>query len=65
MLINLKAQTALLVVLNQLAVVGIGGYVGGQALFQLYVISVNFGNAVIFVEILFCNFSLLLWNLFH
>ena len=47
------------------AEVGIGGGVGGQALFELGVIGVDFGSAVVFVEIQFGDFPFLLGDLFH
>ena len=65
MLINLKPQAALFIVLDELAKVGIGGGVGGQALFELGVVGVDFGGAVIFVEIQFGDFSFLLGYLLH
>ena len=65
MLIDLKPQTALLVILNQLAEVGIGGGVGGQALFEFGIVGVDFGSAVILVEIQFCDLSFLLEDLFQ
>ena len=64
-LIDLKPQAALLVILDQLTEVGIGGGVGGQAFFKLGIIGVDFGSAVVFVEIQFGDFSFLFGYLFH
>ena len=64
-LIDLKPQAAVFVVLDQLAEVGIGGGIGGQALFELGVVGIDFGSAVVFVEIQFGDFSLLFGDLFH
>ena len=65
MLIDLKSQTAVFVIFGELAEVGVGGDVGGQALFKLGVVGVDFGSAVVFVEIQFGDFSFLLGDLFH
>ena len=65
MLINLEAQTAVFVIFGELAEVGIGGGVGGQAFFELGVVGIDFGGAVVFVEIQFGDFSFLLGDLFH
>ena len=65
MLINLKPQTALLVVLDQLTKVGIGGGVGGQALFEFGIVGIDLSGAIVFIEIQFGDFSLPLWDLFH
>lgn len=48
MLINLKSQTTVFIILDQLAEVGKGGGLGGQALFEFGVIGVDFGGAVVF-----------------
>ncbi len=65
MLIDLKPQATLFVVLDQLTEVGICGCVGGQALFELGVVGVDFGGAVVFVEIQFGDLAFLLGDLFH
>ena len=65
MLIDLEAQAAVFIVLDQLTKVGIGGSIGGQALFELGIVSVDFSGAVVFVEIQFGDFSFLLGDLFH
>ena len=65
MLIDLKPQAAVFIVLDQLTEVGIGGGVGSQALFELGVVGIDFGSAVVFVEIQFGDFSFLLGDLFH
>ena len=48
-----------------MAYVGIGGGVGGKALFELGVVGVDFSGAVVFVEIQFGYLSFLLGDLFH
>ena len=65
MLINLEPQSALFVVLDQLAEVRIGGGVGGRVLFELDVVGVDFSGTIVFVEIQFGDFSFLLGDLFH
>ena len=42
-----------------------GGGIGGQALFELGVVGVDFSGAVVFVEIQFGYLSFLLGDLFH
>ena len=56
MLINLKPQTALLVVLDQLTQVGIGGGVGGQALFEFGIVGIDLSGAIVFIEIQFGDY---------
>lgn len=65
MLVDLEAQTAVTVIFGELAEVGIGGGVSGQALFEFGVVGVDFSSAVVFVEVEFGDFSLLLGDLFH
>ena len=48
-----------------MAEIGIGGGVGGQALFELGIVGVDFSGTVVFVEIRFGDLELLLWDLFH
>ena len=62
--IDLKPQTILFVVLDQLTEVRIGNGVDGQALFKFGIVGIDFGSAVVFVEILFADFSFLLGDLF-
>lgn len=65
MLVDLEAQTAVTVIFGELAEVGIGGGVSGQAFFELGIIGIDFSGAVVFVEIQFGYLSFLLGDLFH
>ena len=65
MLIDLEPQAAVFIVLDQLTEVRIGGGVGCQALFELGVVGIDLGSAVVFVEESFGDFSFLLGDLFH
>lgn len=44
--------------------VRIGGGLGGQALFEFGVVGVDFGSAIVLIEIQFCDFVFLLRYLF-
>lgn len=65
MFINLKPQTAVFVILNQLTEIWTGGGIGGQAPFEFCIEGVDFSGADAFVEMRFCKFSFLLGNIFH
>ena len=65
MLVDLEAQSTVFIVLDQLTKVGIGGGVGGQALFEFGIVGIDLGSAVVFVEIQFGYLSFLLGDLFH
>ena len=65
MFIDLKSQTAVFIVLYQLAEVRTGGGVGGQALFEFGIIGVDFSSAIVFVKVQFGYLSFLLGYLFH
>ena len=51
MFINLKPHATLFIVINELAKVRIGGGVGSQTLFELGVVGIDLGGAVVLVEI--------------
>ena len=51
--INLKPHATLFIVINELARVRIGGGVGSQTLFELGVVGIDLGGAVVLVEIQF------------
>lgn len=48
-----------------MAEIRISGGIGGQALFELSVVGVDFSSAVAFIEIQFGYLSFLLGDLFH
>ena len=53
MLIDLESQAAVFVSFSHAAETRVGGGVGSQALFELGVVGVNLGSAVVLVEIQF------------
>ena len=65
MFINLKPHATLFIVINELAKVRIGGGVGSQTLFELGVVGIDLGGAVVLVEIQFGYLSFFLGYLFY
>ena len=65
MFINLKPHATLFIDINELAKVRIGCGVGSQTLFELGVVGIDLGGAVVLVEIQFGYFSFLLGDIFY